>query len=458
MQPFRLVVWLCALQAVAACTIYHAQPLEDRQLDAVLAPPDPAALERAAPLLSHPQLRPLTLALDQPLTPDEVAVVSVLANPDLRALRTQQRVADAQVFSSGLLPDPQLGLGRDRVASAPDASYSAAWAGSLGLDVLGPLLVRGADREVAERHAASVRYDIAWAEWLTAGQARLYAVRLDYQQRAAQLAADAATLAERALVRSLAAGERRDLRADEIETRRIAAADATARSLAAARDADATRLELNRLLGFPPQARLSLAPAAPLGPWPGADAAALFTAARVARLDLKALAADYDSQQAVVRRAVLGQYPRVAVTLNRARDTSRVFTSGQAVSLDLPLWNRNRGAVRVADADRGRLRAEFAARLHQARADIAALLAALELDERTRTALEAQAPALERIATAYEAAAQRGDATRPVAEAARAAALDRALALLAAQQACAEERIGLALAVGQPLADTELAP
>jgi outer membrane protein TolC len=458
MHRFRVVFGLCALAASAGCTLYHAQPLEDRELQAVLAPPDRAALERAAPLLMHPRLPPMALALDQPLTPDELAVVSVLANPDLRALRLQQGVADAQVFASGLLPDPQLGLGRDRVASAPDATYSAAWAGSLALDVLGPLVTRGAERAAAQAHASSVRLDIAWAEWTTAGQARLLAVRLHYQRLAAGLARSAAATADRALARSLAAGERRDLKADEIELRRIAATDAAARSLAAERDADATRLELNRMLGFPPLAPLVLAPPPALNAWHGADAAALFTVARIARLDLKALAADYDSQQAVVRRAVLGQYPRVALTLNRARDTSRVYTSGQAVGLDLPLWNRNRGVLRIADADRARLRAEYAARLHQARADIAALVAALELDERARAAREAQASELERIAVAYEAAASRGDVTQAVADAARAAALDSALALLAVQQACAEERIGLALAVGQPLTDLELAP
>lgn len=458
MHPIRVALWLSAVSMTGACTAYHAQPLEGALLEAVLAPPDCGALERAAPLLHHPRLAPLTLDLDRPLTPAGIAVISVLANPDLRALRTQQGVADAQVFASGLLPDPQFSLGRDKVASAPDATYSAAWAGSLALDVLGPLLTRGAERDAARQHAAGMRLDIAWAEWMTAGQARLLGVRLDYQQRGATLAAEAAAVADRALTRSLAAGERRDLKADEIELRRIAAADAAARALAAARDAEATRLELNRLLGFPPQAQLSLAPATPLAAWTGADAADLFTVARVARLDLKALAAEYDSQQAVVRRAVLGQYPRVALSLNRARDTSHVYTTGQVVSLDLPVWNRNRGAIRVADADRARLRAEYAARLHQTRADIASLLGALALDERARAALETQAPELERIATAYETAATRGDVTRPVAEAARAAALERALARLTAQQTCAEERIGLSLAVGQPLTDLELAP
>ncbi len=458
MYGFRVVIGLCALVTSVSCAVYHAQPLEDRELQTVLAPPDSAALERAAPLLQHPRLLPMRLDLEQPLTPDALAVISVLANPDLRALRAQQGVADAQVFASGLLPDPQFGIGRDRVSSAPDATFSAAWAGSLAIDLLGPMITRGAERGAAQAHATRVRMDIAWAEWMTAGQARLLTVRMHYQQRAAQLASAAAEVADRALARSLAAGERRDLKADEIELRRIADSDAVARALAVTRDVDATRLELNRLLGFPPEEKLSLASLPVLKAWRGADAGTLFTVARVARLDLRALAADYDSQQQVVRRAVLSQYPRVGLTLNRARDTSRVYTSGQAVSVDLPLWNRSRGVLRVAEADRAQLRAEYAARLHQTRADIAALVAALEIDERARVVLEAQAPELERIAAAYEAAAIRGDATWPVAEAVRAAALDRSLTLLALQQACAEERVGLLLAVGQPLTDLELVP
>ena len=447
-----------ALAGLPACTIYHAAPLAGREVEAVLAAPDRAELEHAAPLLQHPQLRPLRLDLGAPLSPDEVAVISVLANPDLRALREQQHVAEAQVFASGLLPDPQLGFGRDRITGAPDASYSASWAASLALDVLGPLVTRGVELQAARAHAGSVRLDIAWAEWATAGQARLLAVRLYYQERAAVIAEAAAVVAQRALSRSLTAAGRRELKADEIEIRRVAAAESAARALAARRDAGATHLELNRMLGFPPDAALALAPPSPLASWPGADAAALFTAARLSRLDLKALAAEYDNQEAVLHRAVLAQYPRLTLTLNRARDTSRVHTSGEAVNLDLPLWNRARGSIRVASADRSRLRAEYAARLHQTRADIAVLVAALARDEQARQALAVQAPDLERIAAAYETAAKRGDVTAPAAEAARAAATDRSLALLAVEQACAEERIALALAAGQTPSDPEPGP
>ncbi len=444
--------------ALVACTIYHREPLEDASVATALAVPDGAALTRDAARLQHPQLQPVAIDLAQPLSVDAVGIVSVLANPDLRALRLQQQVAAAQVFAAGLLPDPQFSIGRDRVLSAPDATYSGGFTAALTFDVLGPLATRSVELHAARAGEESLRLDVAWAEWATAGQARLLAVRLHYQVRAAALAREAADTTETALARALRAAGRHDLRADELEARRVAAADARARALAADRDAGTTRLELHRTLGFPPAARLAFAPPPALGDWRAPDAEGLFAAARRERLDLRALAAGFDRQQAVLERAVLGQYPRLVLTLNRARDTSRVNTFGPAVGLDLPLWNRNRGAIRVAAADRRRLRAEYAARLHQTRADIAALVAALERDERSRGALAAQAPDLERIAAAYAGAAARGDVTAPVAEAARLAATDRTLALLAAEQACAEERIGLVLAVGRPLTDSELPP
>ena len=117
------------------------------------------------------------------------------------------------------------------------------------------------------------------------------------------------------------------------------------------------------------------------------------------------------------------------------------------------MWNRNRGAIAVAKADRTRLRAEYAARLHQTRADIAALVASLDRDEKARSVLADEVPEIERLAAAFESAAEHGDVTQPTAESARATAYDKEIALLALSQACAEERIGLALAVGSPVSD-----
>ena len=403
--------------------------------------------------LNHPRLPPLTLDFSKPLSTDEVAVIAVLANPDLRSLRAQQRVADAQVFAAGLLPDPQLSLGLDKVLAPMDQGLSTAYTGGLTLDLLGALATKSIERQAAHGTAEQVRLDIAWQEWMTAGQARLLATRLPHQQASAELARVAATGANAALQRTLRVAARGDLKGDEVEARRIAAADASARALTAEREQAATGLELKRVLGLTPSEPLAVADAPALTAWVPPDAEALFSTARSARLDLLAFAAGYDSQQAALHRAVLGQYPRLAITLNRARDTSRVHTFGPAVTLDLPLWNRNRGAIAIADANREKLRSEYSARLYQTRAEIAALVAALKRDEQARSELAAQLPAVERIADAFEAAAARGDLIVPLAESARASAVDKRLALLALEQACAEQRLALALAVGRPLSE-----
>ncbi len=454
----RLVVAAYLSIAVAGCTIYHRAALDAPDIEAILQPPDRAALERAARNFHHDRLAPVPLDFSKPLTLDEIGIVAVLTSPELKALREQQRVADAQGFAAGLLPDPTFSIGRDRVLGGDPQGTTAPWAASLALDVFGSLATMPVERRIAKEAARAKHLDIAWQEWATAGQARLLAQRLSFQERGAALTAAAAEVANAALRRALTASERHDLKADEIETRRVAAAEATGRALAAAKDRDGTRLDLNRTMGLPPTSVVEIEPPPPLRPWTVRDANELFTAARHERLDLLALSAGYESQEATLHRAVLGQYPRLSLTLNRARDSSNVNSFGPSVGLDLPLWNANRGAIRIAKADRQRVRAEYAARLFATRADISDLISALDRDEATRHAFAEQAPDLDRIAAVFEAAAARSDVARPVAEAARAAATDRAIALLSIEQACAEERLGLAIAIGQPLASSDISP
>jgi outer membrane protein TolC len=440
---------------MVSCAGYQPKPLDGDAVTAVLASPDRAVLVKQAGAMSHPALPKVELDFSQPLSLDEISVIAVVANPDLRAMRAQQRVADAQVFSAGLLADPQLSLGVDRLMAPSGQGLANAYAGSLTLDLLGALMTRSVEMAAARSAATQVRLDIAWQEWSIAGQARLLALRLPYQLQAQRLARHAADDANAQLVRTLGAAANGDLKGDEVESRRIAAADAETRALAAERDAKTTQLELNRVLGLQPGEPLALAAAAPLGRWQHPDESLLFDRARQQRLDLQALAAGYESRQAAVHRAVLGQYPRVSIVLNRARDTSRVHTFGPAVTFDIPLWNRNRGAIASAEAERDVLQQEYAARLHQTRADIAALVEAQDRDEHARTALAEQLQDIERIAAALQTAADRGDVIQPIAESAQAAMVDKQLALLALEQSCAEQRLALALSVGHSLTDPD---
>lgn len=91
-----------------------------------LQPPQAAALQVQAEALKDPMLPPVTVDLTDGLSPDEAAVIAVLANPSLRAVRDARGLADAQLLQAGLLPNPQLSLTLDKpTGGATGGTYNA---------------------------------------------------------------------------------------------------------------------------------------------------------------------------------------------------------------------------------------------------------------------------------------------------------------------------------------------
>ena len=417
--------------------------------DGVLADPTQASLSELAARLSHPRLAPMTIDFSKPLTPSELAVIAVVANPDLKAARAKAAVADAQVFNAGLLPDPVVSYSYAKNLGGPDPFDGMA--GSVVYE-LSALRERRTVLEGQRAAQAQARLDLAWQELQTAGQARLLAERIGGLSAVAGFNRRTRQAAEFALDRALKAEARGDIRADEVETRRIAAADASVMQRTTEVALDAARHDLNKLLGLSPQTELAIArPPAPSAA-PG-DPQALFEQARGQRLDLQALQAGYRSQNAVVRKAMMDAFPSFQLTLGRGEDTAHVQTFDPSVSLTLPLWNRNRGGIAIARATQAQLRAEYAARLFATRADIADLVAQLRIEADQRGDIDRQVAPIRAIVEATTAAAARGDLARASAEVARQALADKELAMANLDQAMAEQRVTLALAVGGPLVD-----
>lgn len=432
---------LAAAMMVTGCASYRPAPLETS-----LRAQDPAGLVAAAAAFKHPRLAPVTIDLSRPLTPDALGIMAVLANPDLKAARAKAKVADAQLFAAGLLPDPSLTAGFDHLLSGPDSIDPLL--GQIAFD-LNAFRTRAATLAAERASRDQVRLDLAWQEWQTAGQARLLASRIASLERVATLTAQSRSAADLMLSRVLQAAARGDIKADEVESRRIAAADATDKARQAERDLEAARLDLNRLLGLPPQTRLRITAARyPTAPF---DAEELFARAKTERLDLQALKSGYQSQDAAVRKAILDQFPNLQLTITRARDATNNQSIGPSVSFTLPLWNRNRGGIGVAEATREQLQAEYAARLFTTRADIATLVAGMALARKQREEIAAQLGPIEQIVAASEAAAQHGDISQATAQAARQSLSDKQLTLASLDQALAEQRVSLEIAVGAPL-------
>ncbi|MDE2561888.1 MAG: TolC family protein [Sphingomonadales bacterium] len=428
---------------VSACAHYTSQPLAERPA-ALAAPADAVLAERAGAIL-RPWLPARKVDLSAPLTGEAIAALAVVNNPDLAAQRVAAGVADAQVFAAGLLPDPSFSLGADKILSGPDTFTNIA--GALGLD-LNALRTRAVTRAAAVAQARQVRLDLAWAEWQTAGAARLQAVRIDWLTRIVALDRTSDADAQLLLQRTSAAAARGDLAASAAEAQRVAAYDASERLRLAEQELLSARHQLNALLGLPPDTALALAPGdrppAPL------DAERLFALAEKDRPDLAALRAGYDAQEAAVHKAVLDQFPSLGLTINAARDATNNRTLGPAIDFTLPLWNRNRGGIAVERATRAALKAEYDARLFSARADIAEGVAAMALTRRQLDRAQAGLPTLDRQASAARAAAVRGDTSLASAIALEQQARDRREQVAQGEQALREQEIALELLVGAP--------
>lgn len=433
--------WFTPFLLLGACQTYQAAPLSNAP--DILAPPERAALSQGASAIERAYLRPVAIDLDAPLDGNAVATLAVLANPDLKALRAQAGVSDAQVFAAKLLPDPTINLGASKVLSGPDTLMDIV--GALGLD-LNAIRTRSAQLAQARAAAEQVRLDLAWSEWQTAGAARVQAVRILALTHNLALAQATRDDARSLFQRTERAAGRGDVAGDQIQTARAAAADAEDKARTAENDLATACFELMRLLGLPPQTELRLAPPAetdtPL------NLNRLFATARSNRTDIKALQAGYQSQEAAVRKAILDQFQALNLTVTGNRDTGGNTIVGPSLDFTLPLWNRNRGGIAIEKATRSALRAEYDARLFQTRAEIAAAIGGIEIARHQRDAAQRDLPSAQHFADASTAAASRGDLSRTTAEAAAQALRDKQILLTQSEQAISEQMIALELLTG----------
>ena len=364
-----------------------------------------ADLKADAASLRLQPLKGMVIDARDGLDPNEVAVLAVLNSPELRAKRAAARVSQAQVFSAGLLPDPQITLSADFPATA-GASIAYTIAAALDFQAL---MTRSASLAAAKGGASQAELDVLWAEWGVAQQARQLAwTAMADEARAAVLRRVRDQARDRA-ARTHAAMLRGDISGPTAGTDLAVQLDAQALLATAEHDAAKARLDLNALLDLKPDVRVPLTP----GRVPATyDAAARATAAgRLAdrRPDLLALKAGYAAQNAKLRQAILAQFPLMNVSGNHASDNSGVTSNGGAATFALPIFNGGRGQIAIEKATREQLHEEYQARLDQTEAEVAADQAELSSAGRAVADLEVSVPRLEALADQASAAYRRGD-------------------------------------------------
>lgn len=396
------------LLLLSACSIYHPKPLTEAAVEGSLEVPDAAALRVAASKIEHPILRPVEIDLSNGVNPDEAAVLAVLLNPTLRADRDRRGLATAQLVQAGVLPNPQITYGRDFVVGGNTAGTVTAFGFGASWDVTS-LVTLSTRREAARANVRSVDLDVAWMEWLTAQAARTAVYKVASLE--AQLAA--ANEADRALHENVVTLEQAvELHAKtvlDLSAAESTSEDARLTALGLEQDLARERLALNRAMGFPSNtpARIEI-PRLPtrLEPPPESE---LMASVETHRLDLLGLKAGYESEDANVRAAILGQFPKISIGFNHAGDTSDVQTVGFGVALDIPLFDRNQGSIANERATRQKLFDEYTDRVFQAHSDIATALSDIRLLDRQVAEAVRAVPTLERLVATAKSALDEGN-------------------------------------------------
>ncbi len=439
---------------LTGCATYHPMPLDQAAVQKALTPPALDTIAIKAQMIQHPLLRPVTFDLRNGLSPDMAAILAVIANPDLRAVRDKKGIAQAQLLQAGILPNPQVSYSLDIPQAGATEGTVKGYNLGLNWDIVS-LITRNAKMAAARNQAAAVDLEVAWQEWQVAQSARQHAYRLVLIDR--QLAVGRGE--EEGLQENVNT-VKRALDLGYVTMVEMAAAQASLQKvhlqvLAIEQQQEQERLALNQALGLPPEQHLPLAPVASRISRPLPALTELLEGIQERRLDLLALKMGYQSQEEKLRGAVLAQVPKITIGFSHASDTTHVITSGFGITIDLPIFDRNQGNIAIEHATRQQLFDEYTSRLFGARADVAKLLANMASIRKQISSTEQSIPTLRNLVQTYHRALLEGNADVLTYYNARDDLVAKQLDLLSLKLNLADQKVGLEIASGSYLEDEE---
>jgi outer membrane protein TolC len=433
---------------ISACATYHPLPLA-KSPDLAARPVLLVNVSR----LRLPGVKTHPFNAKNGLDMTEVAELAVINNPTLRAARRKAGIGRAQLFAAGLLPDPQLSLGFNHTTT-PETAITGPLANgfSYGLSqALNALVTRGA-AEAAQRAALrQINLNIVWQEWQVAQRARQLFIRRRGQDKLLKVVKAVRSVESRAYRRSQRALAAHNTTIDKAGANLVALLNAETKLRTLRRQMNQTRHALTAVLGLKPTVKLHLVGnfgEKPLDPKRYRRARRLLVAQRP---DLLALRAGYASQDATVRKAILGQFPALTFGVTRSRDNSSIYDTGFSINLSLPFFNGNRGNIAIARATRAQLHAAYQARLDAAYGDLDQLWREVGILRDELHQVRKRLPVLQNITTKTRHAFKAGNIGAITFATLEISLLNTRNQAIGLRESLAEAQVALETLVGRPL-------
>ncbi|MBI3753499.1 MAG: TolC family protein [Deltaproteobacteria bacterium] len=427
------------------CVSYQVKPLNTQ----------PTLLHKVPHLIIDTKRLPLPELAAHPFNPDdgmdmtEVTILAVVNNPALKIARDEKGIAEAQLMTAGILPNPQITAGIDHPTNGGPGSMDAFNFG-LSYDI-NKLITRNAAIDAARANKLRIDLTVLWQEWQVVQQARLLFVKSLEQDKLMHLLQAYRAIAASLYQHAQQALQDGNLTMDTMSAYMAALQNINSRINNLQRQISKTRHDLNALLGLSPEVNLKLVGDANL---PGLDQEKIKTyiaGLPQRRPDLLALQAGYASQEQRFRQAILAQFPALNIGLTRARDTSGIYTSGFGITLNLPIFNRNQGNIAIEKATRKRLYDEYQARLNAAYGQINSLMTQLKLVTRQYDGIKSTLPEMEAAVKHAKEALDAGNIDATTYTNLYAALLDKRMEAITLEQTILEERVALQTLIGSEL-------
>lgn len=364
------------------CGAYRRKPIVDRQ---VLRDLQTIRLEGLGEGEGKQDQKAPKISSSEGLSADEAVVVALYLNPALRAFRKERGVAEGQLVSARLLPNPEI---------SASALANLIGGGGLGSSSLAALFSpyrpgeRGARISRARARIEEVKSQISAEEWRLAADVRKSYFTVTALEDQLRIDDASVRLQERIRKFFLQKRELGDASRLDLNLINIEYAQALRQREVTSSERDRAQQALLQLLGLPPLYDLKLKPSPELISYRPfhLDTSALESLMIERRAQLAAAKQEYEQAEQDLRLAYIQRIPWFRAGPSWERESGKsegtVDRLGITLGLDLPLLNLNQGVIASLEGTRDQLRDGFTAKVHLARAELNEAYRNLQAQER----------------------------------------------------------------------------